>query len=190
MNFAAEVGPEFLGEVAECVEEDVGAPDGHGVAKVALIGRMVGVGDAGGDGVADDFGVIELRFATVGASDEDTADGIFDAVPGAAGAELEVTRVLMKKGGEDGGGHEGADGGVGVSGGVALAVALEALAVGGIAVASLAHQSDCTEEGDGDGIGHGLHGELEFCFGRKSSEFVVTFDGGVVSEDVEEAIVF
>jgi hypothetical protein len=32
VNFAAEVGPEFLGEVAECVEQNVGAPDGHGVA--------------------------------------------------------------------------------------------------------------------------------------------------------------
>jgi hypothetical protein len=45
VNFAAEIGPEFLGEVAEGVEDNVGASDEHGVAEVALIGGMVGVGE-------------------------------------------------------------------------------------------------------------------------------------------------
>ena len=84
MNFAAEVGPEFFGEVADGVEKDVGAPDGHGVAEGTLVLRMVGVGDTGGDGVADDFGIVELEFAAVGAGNEDAAYGIFRAMPGGA----------------------------------------------------------------------------------------------------------
>ena len=151
---------------------------------------MVGVGDAGGDGVADDFGIVELRLACVGAGEEDAADGIFDTMPGAPSAELEVTGVLMEERGEDGGGHEGADGGIGVGGGVTLAVTLDTLAIGGITVAGLPHQGDSAQEGDGDGIGHGFYGELEFGFGGKRAEVVEAFDGGVVGEDIEEAIVF
>ena len=43
VDLAADVGPEFFGYVAECVQEDVGAPDGHGVAEGALVVGMVGV---------------------------------------------------------------------------------------------------------------------------------------------------
>jgi hypothetical protein len=43
VDLAADVGPEFLGYVADRVQENVGAPDGHGVAEGALVFRMVGV---------------------------------------------------------------------------------------------------------------------------------------------------
>src|SRR5882762_3580435 len=66
VDLAADVGPEFFGYVAECVQEDVGAPDGHSIAEGALVLGMVGVGDAGGDGVAYDFGIIELELAAIG----------------------------------------------------------------------------------------------------------------------------
>ena len=33
VDFAAEVGPEFFGEVADGVEKDVGAPEGVGVCR-------------------------------------------------------------------------------------------------------------------------------------------------------------
>ena len=190
VDFATEVGPEFFGQVADGVEKDVGAPDGHGVAEGALIFGMVGIGDTGGYGVADDFGVVELEFAAVGAGNEDATYGIFRAMPGGAGAELEVARVLMEERGEDGSGHEGADAGVGEGCGVAFAVTLETLAVGRLTVVGLAHQGDYAEERDGDGIGHGLCCELELGFGGELAEVVVLFDGGVVGEDVEEAIVF
>src|SRR5580693_8744937 len=102
VDLAADVGPEFLGYVTDCVEEDVGAPDAHGTAEGALVLRVVGVRDAGGDGVANDFGVIELSFPTVGASDEDAADGILRAVPGAARAELKIARILIEDRRENG----------------------------------------------------------------------------------------
>ncbi len=190
VDLAADVGPEFFGYVAECVQEDVGAPDGHSVAEGALVVGMVGVGDAGGDGVAHDFGIIELEFAAVGASDEDAADGILRAVPLGAGAELKIARVLMKERGEDGGGHQGADAGVGEGGGVAFAVAPKTLPVGRLTVGGLPHQGDYAKERDSDGIGHGFHGELEFGFCGEGAELIVFFDGRVVREDVEEAIVF
>jgi len=38
-----------------------------------------------------------LSFAIVGAGDEDAADGILRAVPGAACAELEIAQVLMQE---------------------------------------------------------------------------------------------
>ncbi len=43
VDLAADVWPEFFGYVAECVQEDVGAPDGHSVAEGALVVGMVGV---------------------------------------------------------------------------------------------------------------------------------------------------
>jgi len=41
-----------------------------------------------------------------------------------------------------------------------------------------------------DGVGHGFHGEFEFGFCGECAELIVFFDGRVVREDVEEAIVF
>ena len=55
------------------------------------------VRNAGHDGIAYDFGIIELKFATLGASDEDTAYGIHRAMPGVTSAKLEVARVLIEK---------------------------------------------------------------------------------------------
>jgi len=185
VNFAADVGPEFFGQVADGVEEDVGAPDVHGVAEGALVVGVIGVGDAGGDGGAYDFGVIELEGATVGAGDEDAADGILHAVPLAAYAELEIAGVLMEESGEDGGGHHRANASVSKGGGVALAVTLEALAVGGLTVLGLAHQRDHTEERNRNRVGHGFVGELELGSCGERAELIVLFDGRVVGEDEE-----
>ena len=188
-ELAAEVGPEFFGDVAEHVEHDVGAPDVEGVAEGALALGMVGVGDAGGNGVADDFGIIELEGAVIGASDKDAGGGVQQATTDSALAELEIARVLVQDGGEDRGGHERADAGVGVESGEALVVTREALAVGGVAVASLAEHGDSADEGHGDGIGHGFGGELEFGGGGKRPELFLGFDRGVVGEHAEEAMV-
>ena len=46
MNFAPNVGPEFLGHIAEGVQNDVSAPDTDRVAECALVWWMVRVRDA------------------------------------------------------------------------------------------------------------------------------------------------
>jgi hypothetical protein len=97
VNLAANVGPEFLGHIAGGIQRGVRAPNADGIAQRALALGMVAIRDAGGDGVAHDLGVIELCCATIGARHEDAANGIRDAVPGGAGAELEITRDLMQE---------------------------------------------------------------------------------------------
>jgi len=57
-NLGAGAAPEILGCVAEGVPENVGAPDVDCVAEGAMVIGEVGVGDAGGDGVADGIGSI------------------------------------------------------------------------------------------------------------------------------------
>src|SRR5579883_542219 len=188
-SFAAEVGPEFLGHVADGVEHDVGAPDAKGVAEVALILRQVGVGEAGGDAVAEDFGIVELNGAAIAACDEDAAEGIDGAAPGAAGAELEVTRILFEYRGEDGSSHQGADAGVGIERGVALGVTGKLLTIRRIGIAGLAHEGECAEERDGDRVGHGLFGEPKFNFCGERLNFLVAFDAQVVGHDPEKAII-
>src|SRR5258708_30270411 len=127
---------------------------------------------------------MELELAAVGTSDEEAADGILRPVPGVAGAELEIPRVLMKERGEDGGCHQSADAAVGEGCGVAFAVAFETLAVGRLTVGGLPHQGNYAKERDSDGVGHGFHGELEFGSCGEGAELIVFFDGRVVREDV------
>jgi len=81
VNLAADVGPEFLGPIAGGIQHGVRAPNADGIAQCTLALGMVGIRDAGGDGVAHNLGVIELCCATIGARHEDAASGIQDAAP-------------------------------------------------------------------------------------------------------------
>ena len=114
MNFAPNVGPEFLGDIAEGVQHDVSAPDTDRVGQCALVSWMVRVRNACRDGVAQNLGVIKLTLTRIGASDEDLAHSVHRAVPGTGFAKLEISWVLMQKRGEHGGCHERANFGVSV----------------------------------------------------------------------------
>jgi hypothetical protein len=100
MNVAPNVGPEFLGHIAEGVQHDVSAPDIDRVADSALVWWMVRVRDTCRDGVAHNLGVIKLTPASIGAGDEDLAHSVHRAVPGTGFAKLEISGVLMPKRGE------------------------------------------------------------------------------------------
>lgn len=189
MNLVANVGPEFLGHIAGGIQHCVRAPDADGIAQRALAFGMVGIRDAGGDGAAHDLGVIELRCATIGARHEDAANGIHDTAPGGAGAELEITRVLMQERWEHRSGHQRADSGVGVERAITLRVTLQSLSIGWIAVPGLSDQGDNSDKRNGNRIGHGFRGEQEFGLGGKRRELVLFFNKGVVCEDEEQAIV-
>ena len=97
MNFAPNVGPEFLGHIAEGVQHETSAPDTDPVAECALVWWMVRVRNASRDGVAHNLGVIKLTFTSNGAGDKDLAHSVHPAVPGTGFAKLEISRVLMQK---------------------------------------------------------------------------------------------
>jgi len=137
MNFAPNVGPEFLGHIAEGVQHDVSAPDADRVAQCALVRWMVRVRNTCRDGIAHNLGVIKLTFTSIGASDEDLAHSVHRPVPGTGFAKLEISRVLMQKRGEHGGCHERANSGVGVERAETLRIALHTLSIRWIAVPSL-----------------------------------------------------
>src|SRR5271167_735244 len=98
---------------------------------------MVRVRNTGGDDVAHDLGIIEVKFATICASHEDAARGIHRAASGTARAQLEIARVLLQERREHGGRHQGADSGVGEERAIAPRVALETLPIRRITVPSL-----------------------------------------------------
>jgi len=97
MNFAPNVGPEFLGHIAEGVQHETSAPDTDPVAECALVWWMVRVRNASRDGVAHNLGVIKLTFTSNGAGDKDLAHSVHPSVPGTGFAKLEISRVLMQK---------------------------------------------------------------------------------------------
>lgn len=156
VNLATNIGPEFLGHIADRIQHDAGAPDAQSVAQCTLVLWMIGARNTGRHGVAHNLGVIELKLATIASSDEDAAHRIRGAVPGSARAELEIARVLTQDRREHRGGHQGANSGVGKERAKALPVPLETLPIRRISVPSLSDQCDHRNERNRDRVGHCL----------------------------------
>src|SRR5215469_12909658 len=144
---------------------------------------MVQVRDARGDTVANDLGVVKLHIPVIAAGDKDAAESIERAAFEASRAELKIAWVLVQYGREHRGGHEGPDAGVRVDRGIALAVALQALAVGRVAVASLPDQSDASQKRNGNRIGHGLGGEQKLGLHWERRDATRPLDHEVVWQD-------
>ena len=104
-NLAAKVGPEFLGQVANHIQQHGGAPDVDRVAQRALALWIIRVRNTRGDGTARNLGVIDLQRPTVCLRDEGAAHRIHRATPLAAFTQPEIAGVLMKNCGIDALGH-------------------------------------------------------------------------------------
>ena len=158
-----------------------------GERDAAVVGGTVEIGDAAGGEVAEDVGVVELAVAVVAAADECGGEGVPGPRGDASGALVEVTRVLMEEGGEDGCAEHAADEEVAVVGSVALGVACGTLAVVGVGVARLLDAGEGAGGEEGDGIDGRTKGEAEllFWFERRG----VPDEAGVeVRENSEDAL--
>jgi hypothetical protein len=189
-KLATNVGPEFLGHIAHHIQSDVGAPDVHTVAESSLVLWMVGVRNSSRDRGAQNLGVIELSFATIAPRDKDPAYGILCSVPYPAASELEIARVLVQDRREHGGRHKRSNSSVGKQRDITLSVTLQTLPIRRVAVSSLPHQREPSNERNRHRIRHCFRSKLEFALRREAIELVQVFDEHVVRQDPEEPLVF
>ena len=104
-------------------------------------------------------------------------------------ALVEVTRVLMEDGGENGVGDHGADETVGGGGAEAFGVTLHALAVSTETVLPLFDASDDRGNRDGDWIDGRLEGKVKLLSGAESDR-VLNVGNVEVGEDTEDTLLF
>jgi len=189
-----EVGGEFgdeelLDDVLDGAEAGADGESFKGKGgSVAVGGGIVGVGDAAGGEGADDAGVVELPVLVVAAADDAIGEGVEEAGVDAAGALVEVARILLEEDGEDGIGEdvvceEGA-----VGGGVALAIAGGSELPGEVVRSQFFSCGDAGER-EGDGIDEGFECEGVFLAGRERDGVGIVADVEV-GNDAEDALLF
>ena len=95
----------------------------------------------------------------------------------------------MQGAGKDAGGQDVADVVIGKRGAVALAVGAPALAPGFWGISGLVDGGDSGDEGDGEEVVGSGGGQVEFFKTGKRRRGLAVFDGAVVGQDGEDAVV-
>src|SRR5215472_1380602 len=114
-EFSLNVGPELLEDIGSHVDSDLDAELRHSVAGRSIV-HVVRVGDGDRRGVAQDFGIVELRSAGVAVGPEDLTHGVAEPRPICSLVAPKVTRILMEECGEDSLRHVVADHEIAVGG--------------------------------------------------------------------------
>lgn len=148
---------------------------------------VVDIRQAAGGEVPKNMGKIEFIVAVIATADEGRLDGVESARAGAAGAFIEVARVLVKQRGKDGAADHPAAHVVGVLGAEALAEAAEAGAVSGVHVLVFLGASHRGSADKGDGIDLRTKGEGKF-LARIERRRVPVVCRVEVGDDAEDAL--
>src|SRR5208337_1812309 len=150
---------------------------------------MVGVGKRCRNCTACQLGVVELPLPGVAASDKDLQCGVTSTAPEPPFTQLVVARILVEQRREDAAYHEVLDGGVGVSGPVALCIALKALSEAGISIFSLIDARENAYVRELDGVEHSQGHQLEFLPGRERRDLFAILHRQVVWQGPEKAVI-
>ena len=108
-DFAANVRPEFLHFVGQAIVQNQKTKSAGVAGSVAVLLRMVDVGDGRRSSVSDGFGLVKAHGAGIFAGDEQAIHGVKRAVPERPSPQLIVARIFVQQTGKDGGGHIRAD---------------------------------------------------------------------------------
>ena len=151
---------------------------------------MVGVGgDCGRQGAANDFRIVELRTAGIGAGDEDSTDRITSPVREPTFAGLEKSGILMQKRWKNRSHHEVFDGSIRKGGGIAFPIAFPALAIAGFTVLRLADARQNSIPGKLDLIEGASSHNFEFLARRERRHFAGILQGQEIRQRKEEPVV-
>src|SRR5271169_523555 len=186
-QFAANVGPEFFYNDGDRVVSDLGPPYLGGIRHSAIGAGMVAVGGNGGRrSAAKNLGKVELLVPRIGASNDDTADGVSGTMPKSALALLKETRVLVEQRRENSLGHEVLDGAIGKGCPQTLSVALGALSVAGFAVFRLADAGQSGVPGDLDVVERAARHYLELLADGERRNVAAILQGQKIRQGEEQ----
>jgi len=145
VQLAANVWPEFLQYRHECVNTELRSPNTQHVRGGSIAPWVVGIcADTGRRPTSDNFRKVELVVPGITAGDDDATHGVTGSVPESTFAQLEITRILVKKGRQNGARHIVLNGAVGKSGTVSLSISGGSLSVSRLTVCSLTDASQRT----------------------------------------------
>src|SRR5208337_2637869 len=99
-DVTVDVGPELPEPKGACIDSDVQAPLGYGVANGPRGGGIIEIRDARGSAGAKDFADVEDFVSRVGAGDDGAAEGIARAFGESAAAERVIAPVFPSDGGK------------------------------------------------------------------------------------------
>jgi hypothetical protein len=136
---------------------------------IAILRRIVEVGDAACSETAEDAGIIGLPVSIVALTDHRIRDGIENPGAYGAGAFVEIARILFEERWKDRAADKRADNEVAVRRSVALRVTLRALAVAAESVVSLLHSSDDAGDHKIDRVYGASPRKLKLLFGGERS---------------------
>ena len=169
------------GADAEC-----GAFEGQGHA-VALVGRVVERGDCAGRDIAADIRIIRLPAAIVPFANDGVGEGVENSGAFAAGALVEIARILFQERRKDGATDKSAGDKIGVSGSIALGVPLDALSIAAEIVLRLLNAGYDAIQSETDGIKGCLPGQLEF-LARGQRDGVVDVADIKIGNEAQDAL--
>src|SRR5262249_22300536 len=144
---------EFLEEIGGSVRADADQRGFHGEAEaVAVLSRVIEIGDAASGQASENAGVVRLPVTVIALADHGVGEGEKNAGSRGAVASVEITRVLLEQGGQDGAADKCTRDGIAVLRAKALGVSLGTLAVAAEIALRLLHSRDNASYGEVDRV--------------------------------------